>query len=128
MDEPLNLLKIAIAKDCINKFAVASDLSLAGQISKEDMALYLRDEIFAAVSKHQVNGNFRVFVLVIFLLLVSALGGVFWGYDLDSSFHLVLELCQEPILLGKHLMELTKVMNENVIDSNKKGESDMMRK
>lgn len=94
------------------------------------MALYLRDEIFAAVSKHQVNGNFRVFVLILikFLLLVSAPGGVFWGYDLDSSFHLVLELCQEPILLGKHLMELTKVMNENVIDGNKKGESDMMRK
>jgi hypothetical protein len=51
-------MKSAIAKDCINKFAVASDLSLAGQISKEDMALYLRDEIYAAVTKHQVNGNF----------------------------------------------------------------------
>jgi hypothetical protein len=50
-------MKSAISKDCINKFAVASDLSLAGQISKEDMALYLRDEIYAAVTRHQVNGN-----------------------------------------------------------------------
>lgn len=48
------------------------------------------------------------------------LGGVFWGYDLDSSFHLVLELCQDPILLGKLLLDLTKVMNETAIDNKQK--------
>ena len=51
------------------------------------------------------------------------LGGVFWGFDLDSSFHLVTELCQDTILLGKLLLDLSKVMNETAVDNNKKSKS-----
>ncbi|XP_059487739.1 spatacsin [Neocloeon triangulifer] len=100
MENPLSVLKAAISKDCLSKFAVASDLSLAGQISKEDMTAFLRDEILAAVSKNQVQG------------------GLFWGYDLDSSFHLVLELCQDPVLLGLNLLELTRPLHLSATPDN----------
>jgi len=71
----------------MNKFAVASDLSLAGQISKEDMALYLRDEILAAISKNQIQGtscNFKsnatqtYLISLPFLIQEEYFGAMIW--------------------------------------------------
>jgi hypothetical protein len=57
MEDTLGLLKSAITKDCLNKFAVAGDLSSTDQISKEDMAQYLCEEIMTAVSKGHMQGK-----------------------------------------------------------------------
>ncbi|CAB3377933.1 Hypothetical predicted protein [Cloeon dipterum] len=91
VEDTVGYMRAEISKDCPNKFALASDLSMAGQISKEDMAAFLKDEILAAVSNKS-----------------PVQGGIFWGYELDSSFHLVLELSPDPVLLGKQLLAATR--------------------
>ncbi|KAF4531594.1 hypothetical protein B566_EDAN010060 [Ephemera danica] len=98
IDDPLSLLKSAISKDCLNKFAVASDLSSGNQISKETMVQFLCEEIMTAVSKGHMQGEAAC--------AFPPAGGIMWGCELDSCFHLVLELCPDSSLLGNELLNV----------------------
>jgi hypothetical protein len=55
---------MAIDKGCLNQFAIASDLSSANQISKENMVQFLCEEIMSAVSKGHIQGNAKNGILI----------------------------------------------------------------
>ncbi|GLH06998.1 Uncharacterized protein GBIM_12563 [Gryllus bimaculatus] len=96
MREPLNLLKTALADDCLNKFIVASDIITAAQINSTEVAEFMAREILEAVTKSKLKGE------------VS--GTTMWGIELESCFHLVLDVCRDQASLGNKLLSLASLV------------------
>jgi hypothetical protein len=44
-----------------------------------------------------------------------------WGCELDTGFHLVLELCSDPTLLAKNLLNVATHLNSSQPDAMKQG-------
>ncbi|XP_024937810.1 spatacsin isoform X2 [Cephus cinctus] len=91
LDNPRKILQEIIDKNCEHKMEVIADIIAAYQINNQDVACFLAEKIFANITM-LVKGEADELMAI-------------WGYPLDNNFHLIIELCSEPTLLGMKLLE-----------------------
>ncbi|XP_049816483.1 spatacsin [Schistocerca nitens] len=96
LEDPLSLIRTTVENDTINKLVVVNDLVCCAGSTDEEVAELLCSEIVAAITRqHLQGGNQNPDIVRL------------WGYDLDANFHMILELCENPSLLGSQLLEVS---------------------
>lgn len=87
------LLKMTLTGDFDNKLELANDIMFYHNWDKHQICEFLCAELVAALSSHVDKESQLVKTICL------------WGYPLDSTMHLVLELCPVPSILGTSLLQ-----------------------
>ncbi|XP_055374506.1 uncharacterized protein LOC129607502 [Condylostylus longicornis] len=100
------LLLSATNENCPKKLLVVNDIFASSQMTANEIAEYLSHEITIAI------------VRPVYYLLTTDQQNIrqlkpatLWGYDIDKEFHLILEICPKPSLLGKCLLKYCDVLS-----------------
>lgn len=100
--DPFSLLSDVVSGYCLNKILVISDVISAAKMTPEEVADFLSHQLSESIIKAR------------FYLLQNTSGTIkdkLWDFDLDTEFHLFLELCPNTTLFGSYLLCYFEALN-----------------
>lgn len=100
--DPFSILKDAVEQETLNKLLVISDLISASKLSAEEVASFISNQLAESIIKSR------------FYLLhngPTVVKNILWGFNLDSQFHLFLDLCPNTTLFGSYLLLYCEALN-----------------
>lgn len=92
LNEPIQLLQEVIESNIDNKFETLNDIIMAYKIESNEIASVLTKNIVDSITEAIENKQDDIITM--------------WGCPLDSSFHLIMELCSDVSILGSHLLKM----------------------
>ena len=93
------LLEEAIESDCFNKLVVFSDIMSSFKMIPEEVAEFMSSQLVSAIVKS------RFYILNQNQNSPTKIEDILWGYNIDTEFHLFLELCPNTTALGNYLLK-----------------------
>ncbi|XP_063702684.1 spatacsin [Culicoides brevitarsis] len=102
--DPFSILKDAVEQDTLNKLLVVSDIISASKLSAEEVASFISQQLAESIIKSRfylLNNNGPPLTVK----------NMLWGFNLDTQFHLFLELCPNTTLFGNYLLLYCEALN-----------------
>lgn len=118
LSNPIKFLRETMESNIENKFETANNIIISYKIKKEDVAMFLTENITVHISR-ATEGNWKknyiLFKEYYFNIKNNKILSIpkdgqedsifIWGYSMHSHFHLIMELCSDTSLLGLKLLK-----------------------